>query len=98
MLEEAGTKLERIVHTLAQKADEALAVKLEDLLQVREDDALFAAQRLRQRCTTVHQRDVVVDDVLQRTNVADFRVNELLHYQRLCPAKHHESKLEINCP
>jgi len=74
MLQEAGSQLEWIVHTLLQQAQKTLAVKLVDLLQVRKDDVLFAAQWLRQRDAT-HLRDVIINHVLQRADVACLRIN-----------------------
>lgn len=88
MLQETRSQLEWIVDTLAEKTHKTLAVKLVNSLQVCKDNVLFATQRLRQR-DAIHLRDVIVNDVLERTNVADFRVNKLLHYQRLCPATQH---------
>jgi len=90
MLQEAGSELERIVHTLPEKTHETLAVELVNSLQIREDDVLFTAQRLRQR-ETIHLGNVVVNDVLKRTDVTYFSVNKLLHYQRLGPTQRHRS-------
>ena len=85
MLQKASSKLEWGVHTLLEQTDETLTVKLVDFLQVSKDDVLFTTQRLWQRAV-VHLWNVIINNVLQRSNVVGFGVNQLLHYQQLSSA------------
>ena len=56
-------------------------MELADVLKVAEHDVLLASQRLRHSLQQ-DLRDVVVDDVVESTNVVFLGLKQFLHHQR----------------
>ena len=77
--EEAVWHSQRVFPAGLQLSQEELTVEVQKFLQVTEDDGAFAPQVLR-KVSSVHLREVVMDDVTQRANVLPLCGHHLLHH------------------
>lgn len=78
MAQEAVADAQRVVAAALQLLEEVLAVEVNQLFQVAEDDAALAPQVLRQ-VGPLHLGEVVVDDVAQRAYVLPLCRHHLVH-------------------
>lgn len=81
VLKKYGTNFQWIIFASFQFIEKVLLVKFAYLLDIAEDDIALTSQCLR-NIFAIHFVHVIIDDVVQRSNVIAFGANHLAHDQQ----------------